>query len=162
MTTVGKEMSRVADSVVDGIDDSIGPKDYSLSDNVPDFMGLTKWVFILDVMGWCALGVPIAEVHFRMTQCALCCDSEEYWRYKNPGLVQVILKDMMDPGGLVTVQLVQILLSIVEIWLAMCKQMTPVDVMEALEGTNNGDDEIGDLMGEPNSVNLSISKMFRN
>ena len=68
----------------------------------------------------------------------------------------------MDPGGLVTVQLVQILLSIVEIWLAMDTQMMTSDVMKALEGTNNGDDEIGDLMWEPNSMRLDTSKMFRN
>ena len=45
---------------------------------------------------------------------------------------------------------------------AMDTKMMTVDIMEALEGTDTGDDEVEDLMGVLNSVNLDISKVFRN
>ena len=45
---------------------------------------------------------------------------------------------------------------------AMDTKMMTVDIMDALEGTDTGDDEVEDLMGVLNSVNLDISKVFRN
>ena len=46
--------------------------------------------------------MPLANIDFAMEWCAAWCALDLDGKYENPNPVQKVLKDMLDPGGLVT------------------------------------------------------------
>ena len=96
----------VADPAVDGSDDwdlkTSVSNDSSLTDKEPDNMGLSNGRLSLDVLDWCALGVPMVHGCSVSTQCANWCDPvvkmAKYMVHGNwnPGIENLKLETLHD------------------------------------------------------------------
>ena len=92
------------------------------------------------MLGRWSLGVPMVLVCFGVFKCAnywcaLWCGHGDDWRYKNPGLVKKIMKDLLDPGEFMrtaeSVQLVQVKVAEASLVMEAGEEAYDVSTLEA-------------------------------